>query len=774
MSWGTAIRNSVIGGLWLLVPLACFVPFWSHVFTGPGKYNFGVGFDGMKNYFTVAWHVKHDIGLLSFEGMNHPFGEHIDMPDAIPALSNTLKLASWAFPSLADNTVAAVNLYMVLGIVFCAWLLFLCMRETGLPASYAMTCAIGITAVSPQMFRLLGHYALSSMWCIPLFVLLVLRHERSRRPWAIAGVIAVTLLAVHAIHLYLAAMVAGLLLAYCVLRAWRPATRRGAWQLLSATILPVIVYATYLRLTDHHLGRTKHPTGFVDYTADLEGLTRPYEWVASPFSTFVFGDIGKITQEAQCYLGLGTLSILAVWGFFLLGSRIFKGKLVLPSFPSSALGGLFAASLLLLLFALGVPYKYAPDSWLWNTPVIPQFRSPARMAWAFYYVAGLAAASMVWRWRSAEMGWIRRVGGIAVVLFPALFLYEGIYFQAFFGKETALVADRLERPGVPSPLWDVIVAARAEKARAVIPLPFFLHGAEELGTPYDNASLETACIFSYHTGIPMVATSSSRTSLEEVRESIGVVSPTWYERPFGKRFEANDTFLLLTCGSPLSVGEQMILGRAKHKMRADHYELWTISAVDLFRDERDAKAQECLARAQGYSFMDGSFVSKAGAYVLYEGFEERSCERRLSGTGAYHGPKNEHNVLASIPEDVLDTAKTYVASYWLYNRGPQRCHAFTGVNARNPRTGRSEWVTTFDPRAATSIHGDWSMIEMPFRTIEPGMKVEVVITGHWPPGDSVWVDDLLIRESDVEVTRLIGAGSKQGLLWNGHLIDRVP
>src|SRR4051812_35207730 len=47
--------------------------------------------DGIKNYFTFIYHAKNDPGILNFEGMNYPFGEHIVYTDCQPILSTLLR-----------------------------------------------------------------------------------------------------------------------------------------------------------------------------------------------------------------------------------------------------------------------------------------------------------------------------------------------------------------------------------------------------------------------------------------------------------------------------------------------------------------------------------------------------------------------------------------------------------------------------------------------------------------------------------------------------------
>lgn len=189
-----------------LAHLACF---WgAHVLRAPDAYMFNTDGDGLKNYFTVAWHVKHDTSLFQFAGMNHPFGEQIDYADAQPLLANTLHAIAVVLPALADHTVGVVNLFVVLGFAAAGLFLFLCLVELGCSRWPALLLAIGLAVLSPQTMRsAMSHYSLATPWVLPAAVWLYLRLRRSTRqlPWALA--LAALLFVLYRHHGYLAAIV---------------------------------------------------------------------------------------------------------------------------------------------------------------------------------------------------------------------------------------------------------------------------------------------------------------------------------------------------------------------------------------------------------------------------------------------------------------------------------------------------------------------------------------------------------------------------------------
>ncbi|MBK6776979.1 MAG: hypothetical protein IPG74_14470 [Flavobacteriales bacterium] len=101
---------------------------WVHygaVLKAPGDHLFSDHGDGLKNYFGFAWHARYDTTASVFAGMNHPYGEHIGYPDAQPIFTNTWRVLLDVMPEWHVDSVAVVNLLMLLSIPLCAVFLYL-------------------------------------------------------------------------------------------------------------------------------------------------------------------------------------------------------------------------------------------------------------------------------------------------------------------------------------------------------------------------------------------------------------------------------------------------------------------------------------------------------------------------------------------------------------------------------------------------------------------------------------------------------------------------
>lgn len=72
--------------VWVLLILACGITsyFYGKMLLHPNEYVFKSTGDGLKNYYTYAYHIKHDTSATEVEAMNYPYGENFLYTDNHP------------------------------------------------------------------------------------------------------------------------------------------------------------------------------------------------------------------------------------------------------------------------------------------------------------------------------------------------------------------------------------------------------------------------------------------------------------------------------------------------------------------------------------------------------------------------------------------------------------------------------------------------------------------------------------------------------------------
>jgi hypothetical protein len=744
------------------------------VLLSPNSHMAAVGGDGLKNYFSYAWHVEHDTATTVFSGMNAPFGEHINYPDAQPLLSSLHRAIDGVWRTSDRYSVGVVNLLMLFSLPLCALFLYLILQRSGLPWGLAAVAAVALAMITVQSLRSVqAHYALSYTWSIPLVIWSGLRHWQHGRPWASGVTIALILLGLLLVHVYLGFIGSVLLLGWALVGLFSAAPRSIKLSLLLAPILALSTFQALTSLTDDHLHRTEHPTGYFKYQVGQRTLLLPdHQWMA-PLASIIPGAPAHEEPENWAYLGLGTLMMAVVMvGAFMLLTVVRKGKDLRVLFGEHldprGIGGLLLISIAFLLIAMGHPFHDGREAWLWDVPVFRQFRAPSRFAWVFLVGLGLFVVHALWRLTQLGgafrwIAWAGLVGGVG------LQLYEGAYLQAFIGREFRK-SPNLFRYDLLSPEQrNLVDRARERDAVGIASIPYFHNGAEELMVQAHEPGLLLGQMMAYHTGLPMMSSSLTRTGLEEVRAGIAAFGPTWYARPALPYWSPSDSLLVIAHDDANSTYDRAVWERARPFHREGPVQLGMLAVGDLLRDDRQLKRSEVIASLDTAHRMGDRYFSTPDTFLYHDDFERSATGIHYHGLGAFAGPRNTFNRLAVFPPYTFDSAATYMASFWYYNRGPMRCHALAGVDEFVVAEDRGYWDHYTDPRFARTLDGDWSLIEIPFRVRHPEDRITLFVQGEPYYRDSIFVDELLVRKADVDVVR--DERPTGPIWWNGH---RLP
>lgn len=745
--------------------LAVFSIWWHPVLLAPDAHLFNSDGDGLKNYFTVAWHVKHDTSAFQFSGMNHPFGEQVDMIDGQPALSIALRAVSSIVPGVENHTVAWVNLLVLFGFAWAAVLYASCLTMLGVERRSALLLGLGMGLLAPQCMRtVMAHYSLATPWVMPLMVWLLLRMQRAKRPAHWAAAIGIVLFLLFRHHAYVALIVTAWIGIRWVIGLLRKADATWRWPLLVALLVPLLLHGALVAITDHHTDRTAHPTGFEAYRMAWDGLLRPDAPVASPLVQATIGATSLEQGESMAYLGLGLMFLAVVVVPLLIVAQwrarrgIVAAHSLSPLAPQEAVW-LFLSTLPLALFAFGRPFFPDHLDVLWQLPMLRQLRAAGRFIWPTWCMSGLLLPVAV---TAAGRMLPRRYTHLLLLPAATLLLYEGAYYQSSLAQRCSERANVLRQEHLPEELRHLVEAVPAGTYRALLPLPFYHNGAEELMLPVDGVSLFTSQVLAYHTGLPLLSSNLGRTSLTETRALIGLLGAERYATPLQSHFRPEERFLVLWTGAELPAEDQGILDRSRTVVQSGNLRLSEITSSELFRDRRSELLQQAMADSSALLPMGDLRVSRANTVVTTNGFEDRGGATHVyRGAGALTAMRKDHTVLAEFPEGRLDTGITYIASFWLYNRGPMRTHLFIGVDDHDPTTGRSDWTYYTDGRFCRLIDGDWSFVQLPFRSNGTDHRQALFITS-WPAvNDTLWVDELLVRPKDLRVQRWPAAGATE-------------
>lgn len=731
--------------------------FYSEVILHPNQYLFSDSGDGLKNYFTYAYYIQNNQGFIDFEGMNYPYGEHFLYTDCHPILASLFRFLGVSIPFFKTYAIGILNLLLIGSVWITFPLCYKLLRKLGIQQGLGLVFAVCMAMLAPQIFRINGHLSLSYSIAIPLSWLLFLYSdsEKRKRFWLL--LLFLNNLFWLFIHAYLGIIVLFFLMALIIVEYAANKNRKLEWAKyavrMSTVVMPLLLFFAFAKSTDTHTSRTENPSGFFQYNAELDDVLLPHH---GPISAFIKAQVPafKLKWEAWSYVGIIATLLL----FVILISSIIalirrrKSGFVAMSFSSREVNRSLIASGLILLFAMGIPFRQFPVLLDW-LPVLKQFRTTGRFTWPFYFAA-IVFVAFVFQGLYTQLK-IRNRGkwGMAMlVLVCFTYVWEGIPYHKEIQKSLVKSPNVFDFNQLSPDFQKAVASFDASEYQTIFSLPFFYQGSEAFTIPRDEESVKKSIIMGYHSNLPMVGALLARTSIVESKKIVQLISPDYYDKPIAMDFPSQKPFLIVKASDDLSQNERDILDKCSLVYESDEVSLYKLELDDLFRSSVHERTADFEAEKPDLYFRDGLYVSDSLAFVSFNKFEGLESEIARSGKGAFRGTKTGKNVLAEFGPGTFDSAHTYDFSMWMHNGEPDALNGWLRLLIEEYDVANDQWTTTtFFPEFAETVDGNWSLMTGQFEVKNPGSHIYISTKGKERQKATLIVDDLLVKTSGVKV-----------------------
>jgi hypothetical protein len=553
------------------------------IFECPSCHLFVDSADGLKNYFTAAYYVKHDDFGVWSEGMNYPYGEHVVYTDNQPIVSAILKALGTVIP-IDQHVIGTINMLMIISLIIAAVCLYFIMRSFGLPRWYSAILSVPIALLSPQVARFNGHYSLAYTFYLPLFVLLLIRWAKGGMKPGRGALLTGWIAFMGFTHLYFF-FIASIFLIFYGFVHW--AFRRFRWNsyttrtAIVALASAAIVYGT-VKLTDTVKDRPETVYGLYVYTAKLKGTFLPW---FGPY-TAKWQEMGKTRPqiEGTSYIGgpavLLFLPIL-LWLIvmirrrYLIRSRAQTGKRRLDTDPAHPVI-LFTAALLVWFVATGWFYSIGAGKLVDIFPVIGQFRSLGRIAWIFYYMTGVTVAYAMYNViKAKEARWKSVAWTVITVLLTGYWMWEGHMYIKSEVLERPISENKIFRGSTPYTNLLSSKGLSAEDFQASFQLPIVSIGSEKISIERGYWWMRQSWQCAWETGLPIITSAMSRTSVSQSLDMVQLLSDEGIKKRRLARMD--DRPLLLIVGRE---GDKRI--EAENQLIALANPLGAVNDVDVY------------------------------------------------------------------------------------------------------------------------------------------------------------------------------------------------
>jgi hypothetical protein len=758
------LTGLLIAALFSVIVLAVF---YGNLFDKLNRVSFAAGGDGLQSYINMEYHIRYDTTYMRCNSMNYPYGEHVFFTNNQPLFSNTVKFISQNIVDISDYTLGMLNFLMLFFLVVTPVILYLIFTDFGIGPAISILASIGITYLSPQIDRFGGHFNLSYVCAIPWMILLLMRFFK-KPSILLSLLIALTMLAGALTHFYLYGFFAILMLFFYGAYFIRddqlfPKKIILVIHLFVQLILPFLILQAFY-LSDHVTDRPSYPWGFLYYRAYPQSIFLP---LSRPYGQFLhkFINTGYIDWEGYAFVGMVAFAGFII--FLLKAARNFMNKQYSQVWQVTSnrhLNILFWASFAGLLYSFGLPFILGME-WLVDLiGPIRQMRGIARFSWIFFYVMNIVTIYWLWNWWKSPG---KRIVKTLIIAAAILMLFtDALYNVRNRGKslENFIPALTDKKLKLPENQW--IRRIDLTRYQAMIPLPYFHVGSENIWIDGGCDIVNQSFIAIKNSGLPCLGVMLSRTSISQTVDNVSLMLGPSCNSVKMDRLPSKKPFLLMAARCDLlSEHEKQLITHARWIDSSGVFDIYELS-FRAFNDIADSIAALTIEEYRSLKLYDHNDLQSTDSLLTFRflNFDSLANASSYAGIGCFQGVAKKENVIFSGKPPLADTAKHYALSFWLNNVNKDLYPRTKVMLTETDLQGNIVFQESYQvSKLFQTIDGNWAFISLIFKLKVPENSIKVTIQNKTLRNQPIQVDNLLIRP---EITNLyFQAGNK---LWKNN------
>lgn len=717
-----------------------FKPILQH----PNAYLYSTSGDAVKSYFNFSYYLKYDDGI-KHDGINYPYGDHLQYINSHPLYVQVIKIIDKIFP-VANHGVGILNLTMILSLLLTVPFLFLLLRHYSLPRWYAAILSIILMLLSPQFDRIHGHFEMVYAFFLPLYWYLLIQWRKGRKKILWGSLLVSAGLLGGFTSAYYAAFFSIFLFGVLIVDLWKHKNNLSYFwkvglQLFILAILPLVIVKGLVSATDWVSDRPNNPYGFFVYHANFFSIFLPF---TSEIKSLLGNHINMNFQwEGRAYVGLPA-SVLAVSIFFTGFYNLFsKKKISWKIFtPGKSIHSYFFASILILLFAMCIPFKYGFGFLLDIIPPIGQFRALGRFTWIFYYIFTVYTAIFFYRlYRLLKQ---KKMPLLGILLLVFVLSYWALDAGTNIRRSTRGLLnknDKLESS-------DSEYLARFKDAgvdpnnfQAIFFLPYASTCGDKLLFEKGMNAFNDAMKCSYHTQLPLVQSFSPRLSFSNALSSIQMLAHP--SIPKSRLNDMNEKPLLLVCTKEKMNSNEAWLQSKAEVFWEDKYITLSKLPLDVFHDSYQQWLDETKLEIENLNGSGDILFDSTTQSVLTYNYNDKTSDITFTGIGAMTHRKGRKELLNEIMNDSWQD-ETYELSFWLYVDARKFDMPKADLQITDEQ-GNKSIEKRLNTREVHDVYNHWVRISETFN-LKPGYKIQL-----WIKGEYIAVDDILLKPLDSSV-----------------------
>ena len=733
---------------WILLNLVlCFLIGYSIngvYFINPNSHMHSIGGDALTIYYDVAYHVCYGDGDM-LTGMNYPDGELIFLTDGQGTLAIILNWINKYLFTISDYTVGIINWLNAISILLCSFFVQLVFREFKASHLNAAIFSPLITIMSPQIFRVSGHFGLAYLFIIPFFFLWVIR--RSKNPgFHYTDILVFLLLLGLTFNNPYTGFISCSILIFSGAFIW--VKNRFDWTKLyisAVGVLGLLLPFIYFKIFDPVDDRIKIQWGFFEYKASILGYISPNGTLTSDIVKLLGFNVKEIQFEALMYIGIVSLILL----FLLVSLFFFKSNNFRYSVPSEFLP-LLVASVILFLYASGTLFlPFDQDTMEDKLNVLLMFKAAGRLGWPMYFSLTMLSVLFLDHLIIKVPLWLK----VICTILPCLVwnwevntyikpkfrdhVYENFFDKGHSEKVLSLLKDN---------------NINKDSFQAILTLPKMMSWNDNIICDVNWSAQFHSMKISLATGLPMVNAMLSRMSVGQVSERIELLAnPLIYKSVVDKFPNQKDLLIVLGFDHQhLTIGENFLLEISDTIYHEPNGYTLLRLPLKKINNNKYFESKRLLI---------GDTLYQNVAH-FYNGFENEAASDTYFGKGAKQYNKGDRQIFFDTIKNPLSDKYTF--SIWTkidhqkYGLGWFKCE----VKRQN---GDVIYKEVPDTRRSNDVQDDWIRTELTF-PVDTNCTVEV---SYFTTRDMI-IDELLIRPDTSTI--IFQDDTKKEMLYNGFRI----
>ena len=739
-----------------IVVFSVFKPFLQN----PNSFMVNKTGDAIKSYYNFAYMLRYDSGMRN-DGINYPYGEHIQMSNSHPFHQFFFRQVNKIFP-VEKYGVAIINLSMILSLFAFLPFIFLILRRNKLPVWYSVAISLIILFLSPQIGRIKGHFEMAYLFFIPMWWYFLLKFRDRKHQWLwgvllvatalIAGFTSAYLIAFYAIFIW------GLIIADCWIyrKNLKPYYKQGLILLIMA-IIPLIAVKVTLNLTDWVTDRPTRPYGFFIFHSNIFSVFLPFEYWISALSPSLFKKF-NIVWEGHSNIGFPATVVAAVLVCLIL-YRSYTRKKISELFPDKEFNPYLIAAFLILLFSMCIPFKWGLGILLNILPPLRQFRALGRFAWIFYYVFTVYTAKYIYIYFKKLRSEGKQLNAFIIMLLTlSTWSYDAYINSSKYLRNIVYNNDRLESNNKNYLKRFDIMGVKPDDFQSIFFIPFANTSGDKMFFERGMGAFAEGMRCSYATRLPLIESFSPRISFSQALSSIQLLSDSCIRKTRLDDMN-NKPILLLSMNSGLNKNEKWL---------KDHSDsLWADKWITLsaFSPETLKKSyQNWIVWADSTKLkLKGTNNMKADVNlnkIFYLNFDNDQSDHIFTGKGAIY--KRRHKIEIFNQDFGTEMTGEYDLSFWIYF-DTRKYDMPSAILNKLDKFNSPLSSIRLNVRGQNNVYKNWVRVDQKI-TLKPGAKYQLVLNGSY-----ITIDDLLLKPEGSNVYIRTSDGKE---LMNNFVIDK--